>query len=122
MVVIEDDSALASLLIQSLQTRGYRTCRLDDGQDALALLGGARPEISAELIVLDVDLAGRGRSVRSASPGPRRRPEPNAGHHVTARAGEKEVLEALELGAFDHVAKPFSVPVLMQRVRRALRR
>jgi DNA-binding response OmpR family regulator len=32
------------------------------------------------------------------------------------------VLEALEAGAVDHVAKPFSVPVLMQRVRRALER
>jgi len=41
---------------------------------------------------------------------------------LTARSGEAEVLEALELGAFDHVAKPFSVPVLMQRIRRALRR
>lgn len=41
---------------------------------------------------------------------------------LTARAGEAEVVEALELGAFDHVAKPFSVPVLMQRVRCALRR
>jgi DNA-binding response OmpR family regulator len=39
---------------------------------------------------------------------------------LTARSGEREVLEALELGAFDHVAKPFSVPVLMQRIRRAL--
>ena len=28
---------------------------------------------------------------------------------LTARSGETEVLEALELGAFDHVAKPFSV-------------
>jgi DNA-binding response OmpR family regulator len=26
----------------------------------------------------------------------------------------------MELGAFDHVAKPFSLPVLLQRVRRAL--
>ena len=39
---------------------------------------------------------------------------------LTVRANELEVLKALELGAFDHVAKPFSVPVLMQRIRRAL--
>ena len=31
-----------------------------------------------------------------------------------------EVLKALELGAFDHIAKPFSMPVLMQLVRRAI--
>jgi DNA-binding response OmpR family regulator len=39
---------------------------------------------------------------------------------LTFRADEREVLEALELGAFDHVTKPFSLPVLMQRIRRTL--
>jgi DNA-binding response OmpR family regulator len=39
---------------------------------------------------------------------------------LTFRASEREVLASLELGAVDHVAKPFSVPVLMQRVRRLL--
>jgi len=29
-------------------------------------------------------------------------------------------LEALELGACDHVAKPFSLPVLLQRIRHTL--
>jgi DNA-binding response OmpR family regulator len=39
---------------------------------------------------------------------------------LTARAGESEILKALELGAVDHVAKPFSVPVLLQKVRQLL--
>ena len=39
---------------------------------------------------------------------------------LTARSAEAEVLTALKLGAFDHVAKPFSLSVLMQRVQRAL--
>ncbi len=37
-------------------------------------------------------------------------------------ATESEVLQALEAGAVDHVTKPFSVPVLIQRVRRAMER
>ena len=41
---------------------------------------------------------------------------------LTARAGEDETVRALELGAFDFVAKPFSVPVLVERLRRALER
>jgi DNA-binding response OmpR family regulator len=40
---------------------------------------------------------------------------------LTARTGERDVLAALELGAIDHVAKPFSVPVLMHKVRMVLR-
>jgi DNA-binding response OmpR family regulator len=39
---------------------------------------------------------------------------------LTVRTAETEVVTALELGAFDHVAKPFSLLVLMQRIRRAL--
>lgn len=39
---------------------------------------------------------------------------------LTARSAETEVLTALKLGAFDHVAKPFSLPVLLQRIHRAL--
>jgi DNA-binding response OmpR family regulator len=41
---------------------------------------------------------------------------------LTARVSEQEVLLALNAGAVDHVSKPFSVPVLMQRVRRAMER
>jgi DNA-binding response OmpR family regulator len=39
---------------------------------------------------------------------------------LTVRAGEVEVVKALEMGAADHVAKPFSIQVLMRRVQRAL--
>ena len=40
---------------------------------------------------------------------------------LTARTGERDVLTALELGASDHITKPFSVPVLMHKVRTALK-
>jgi DNA-binding response OmpR family regulator len=40
---------------------------------------------------------------------------------LTVRSHESEVVQALDEGAFDHVAKPFSVPILLQRVRRAMR-
>jgi DNA-binding response OmpR family regulator len=39
---------------------------------------------------------------------------------LTARSGEAEAREVLELGAFDHLPRPFSVPVLLQRIRHAL--
>ena len=41
---------------------------------------------------------------------------------LTARASQREILTALELGATDHIAKPFSLAVLMQRVERVLAR
>ena len=122
VVVVEDDAALASVLVESLQTRGHRTRWLDDGPKAVAALAGADPDLSADLILLDVDLPGlSGLSVlrRLAADGVLSRSRVIM---LTARAGETDVLAALELGAIDHVAKPFSVPVLMQKVRRALSR
>ena len=86
----------------------------------MTALTGPDPELRPELILLDVDLPGLdGISVlrQLARDGVLDRSRVIM---LTARAGETEVLEALELGAVDHVAKPFSVPVLMQRVRRAL--
>lgn len=122
VVVVEDDPMLASVLIDSLETRGYRTRWIDDGQKAVSLLAGASPEVSPALIVLDVDLPGLdGLSIlrRLARDDVLRSTRVIM---LTARSGEAEVLEALELGAYDHVAKPFSVPVLMQRIRRSLKR
>lgn len=120
VAIVEDDDVLAPLLDHALQTRGYRTRRIADGDEAARLLGGPRPALRAEVVLLDWDLPGRdGLTVL--------RGLADDGGLVstkvvmlTFRASEREVLASLELGAVDHVAKPFSVPVLMQRVRRLL--
>ncbi|MCA1656540.1 MAG: response regulator, partial [Actinobacteria bacterium] len=122
VVIVEDDGPLAELLAQSLQTRGYAVSLIEDGEQALNRLGGPHPALAARVIILDWDLPGlKGIDVLRS-----------LGAHgllgrsrvimLTARTSEREVLQALEAGAIDHVAKPFSVPVLMQRVRRAMDR
>jgi len=35
---------------------------------------------------------------------------------MTARSRDDEVLAAWELGVTDHIAKPFSIPVLLHRI------
>ncbi|HEX5622617.1 MAG TPA: response regulator [Solirubrobacteraceae bacterium] len=120
VALVEDDDILAPLLLHALQTRGYSVRRIPDGDEAARLLGGPRPELRAELVLLDWDLPGRdGLTVL--------RGLAEDGGLVatqvvmlTFRASEREVISSLELGAVDHIAKPFSVPVLMQRVRRLL--
>ena len=122
IVVVDDDDVLAGLLIDSLQTRGYRTQRFADGQQAADALSGASPTVAPSLILLDVDLPGLdGLAVlrRLAKDGVLERTRVIM---LTAHSGEAEVVEALELGACDHVSKPFSVPILIQRIRRALKR
>jgi PleD family two-component response regulator len=120
VAVVDDDPALAELLRQALETRGYTTRRITDGDEALELLGGRQPRVRARVVLLDVDLPGRdGFTVLRALAA-----DGVAGRtHIimlTVRAGEVEVVKALEMGAADHVAKPFSIQVLMRRVQRAL--
>lgn len=120
MVVVDDDEALSSLLIQTLDTHGYSTRFIADGEEAVEMLAGDNPSIQAKVILLDVGLPsldGIGVLRRLGQDGILRRTRVVT---LTARTGEDEVMETLNLGAVDHVAKPFSVSVLMQRVSRAM--
>lgn len=125
VLVVEDDALLVPLLRHALEAQGRTVEVAEDGPTALALLTGdpaaaVVPRLRAGLVLLDIDLPGAsGLQVlrRLGSAGVL------AGTKVivlTARSTEAEVLEALELGAVDHVAKPFSLPVLLHRVRLAL--
>ncbi|HSO91791.1 MAG TPA: response regulator, partial [Arthrobacter sp.] len=120
VVVVEDDPLLAELLRHALTTRGYRFRHFTDGRAAAGELAGNPPTLRSRVVLLDVDLpALNGFSVLRQMA----ITDNLAATRVimlTAHSSETEIVIALELGAFDHVAKPFSVPVLMQRVRRAL--
>ena len=121
VVIVEDDDTLAGLLAHTLQTQGLVVHRFSDGQKAAAALAGASPSVQSQIVLLDVELPGlNGLGVlrRLAQSGVLRRSRVIM---LTARSAESEVLEAMQLGAFDHVAKPFSLPVLMQRIRRTMR-
>ena len=120
IVIVDDDEALGTLLERTLDDRGYHTHWIRDGAEAAELLTGEDPTLRASLIILDVGLPGMdGLSLlrRLTRDGITRRSRVLM---LTARSAEAEVVKALELGAFDHVPKPFSVSELIHRVRRAL--
>jgi DNA-binding response OmpR family regulator len=120
-VLVEDDDVLAELVMHALATRGYSARWIADGDEAATLLGGERPSVRAGLVLLDWDLR-RATAHRAARARRRRRARRTRVVMLTMRASEREVLATLEIGATDHIAKPFSVAVLMQRVRRLLAR
>jgi diguanylate cyclase (GGDEF)-like protein len=120
VVCVEDDQALVELLLSTLQTHGYSARAISDGEQARSVLCGSHPVLRCRVLLLDVDLPGLdGHSLlrqfaRQGLLGSMRV------IMLTARASELETLKTLELGAFDHVAKPFSLPVLIHRVKRAI--
>ena len=121
VLLVDDDETLASLLLHALANRGYTTRWLQDGLETVDALVGPNPTLRASLILLDVDLPGLDgigvlrQLAREGIVGQTRV------IMVTRRTSEEEVLTCLELGAFDHISKPFSVPVLLQKIKGALR-
>jgi DNA-binding response OmpR family regulator len=120
VVIVEDDAPLAHIIVGALEQSGLRVSHLDDGAIALERLAGTKRDLSPRVVLLDVGLPG----VDGYEILRRIVAHPSPAHSrvimLTARAAEPEVVRAFELGAFDHIAKPFSVPVLVHRVRRAL--
>ena len=119
--IVEGDAALVALLQHAMETRSLRVATFADGETAAAALTGASPEIQASVILLGVDIpALNGLEVlRRLKAGEITRLSSVV--MLTSRTGERDVLAALELGATDHIAKPFSVPVLMHKVRTVLK-
>ncbi|HKR09441.1 MAG TPA: response regulator [Gemmatimonadaceae bacterium] len=121
VAIVDDDAALVSLLQHSMETRNMRVATYPDGEAAVAALTGASPEVQASVILLGVDIpALNGLDVlRRLKAG--EITSKSSVVMLTSRTGERDVLTALELGAMDHIAKPFSVPVLMHKVRTVLK-
>jgi len=118
VLLVDDDEALAALVLHALSGRGWSVRWLQDGAEAVKLLDD--PAFHARTVLLDVGLPGLdGLSVLRHLGGTARLATTRV-VMLTVRANEREVLEALDLGAFDHVGKPFSLSVLLHRVRRAL--
>ncbi|WP_310571078.1 response regulator [Gemmatimonas sp.] len=120
VALIEDDPALAELLELTLGVAGHCVRRWTDGADVAAALCGPTPAVAARVILLDINLPtidGLTLLRRLGASGVLRTSRVIV---MSVRASEDEMLQAFAAGAFDFVAKPLSVPVLMQRVRRAL--
>lgn len=121
VAIVLDDAPLVSLLQHAMESRSLRVATFADGETAAAALTGRTPEVQASLILLGVDLPSlNGLDVlRRLKAGDVTRLTSVV--MLTARTGERDVLTALELGAIDHIATPFSVPVLMHKVRTLLK-
>src|ERR1700678_659970 len=118
IVLVEDEEHLAQGLLFNLQAEGYRTHHESDGDSALTYL--MKPPENIAAIVLDGMLPGADgftivRAMREAQ-----RYTPIL--MLTARSRPEEILEGIEAGADDYLAKPFDLNILLVRLKSLLRR
>ena len=118
VLIVEDETALVTLLRYNLEKQGFRVEEATDGQEALLRLAEEKPDI----VLLDWMLPHlSGIEVcRRLRRGPETRDIPIV--ILTARGEETDKVRGLDSGADDYVTKPFSPAELISRLRAVLRR
>jgi len=116
ILVVEDEKSVAEALERGLQLEGFEVDVAKNGDDGLWMA----QEGSYDAVLLDIMLPGMNgykicRTLRGA------------GNWIpiimlTAKDGELDEAEGLDLGADDYLTKPFSLVVLVSRLRALLRR
>ena len=118
VIIVDDDVCVADLIAQALQLRGLRVHRLTDGAEAAELLTDG--SLSARVLLLDVGLPGLDGFGVLRALGDAGILAESAVIMLTARSSVAETLLALELGATEHITKPFSLAVLLRRIEQVL--
>ncbi len=115
ILIVEDDDDTAEVVCTLLEDAGYNTVAVDRGESALQEIANMQPD----LVLLDINLPDINglevlRSVRVHSFLPM--------IILSGFGKDRDRVAALEAGADDYMAKPFSPEELIARVRALLRR
>ena len=116
ILVVDDDRAVRESLRRSLEFNGYAVTLAEDGAQALAQVGAARPDaVIMDVMMPRLDGLDATRALRAA------------GNDVpllvlTARDAVGDRVAGLDAGADDYLTKPFALDELLARLRALLRR
>lgn len=118
LLLVEDDAALAELLVWNFEREEFEVEHTADGEEALLLAQESPPD----LVLLDWMIEG----LSGIEVCRRLRRLPDTANvpiiMLTARGEEEDRVRGLETGADDYVTKPFSPRELVARVGAVLRR
>lgn len=118
ILLVEDDRALAELLVYNLEREDFEVQATSDGEDAMLLAQEQAPD----LVLLDWMIEG----ISGIEVCRRLRRLPSTANvpiiMLTARGEEVDRIRGLETGADDYITKPFSPRELVARVSAVLRR
>ena len=115
ILVVDDEESISEFVKRVLELEGYDVTTTADGESALARLSEQAPD----LVLLDIKMPGLNgyqvlEHIRKTSSVPV--------IMLTAVREQTAMDSSLKLGASDYIIKPFSVKVLIARVKAKLRR
>jgi len=115
VLVVEDESSIASFVALYLKNAGYAVRTAANGNEALAQVAASQPAlIVLDLMLPDIDGIEVCRRIRKSSDVPILM--------LTARDEDVDKIIGLEVGADDYLTKPFNPRELVARVKSILRR
>ena len=115
LLIVEDEPDIHELLEAYLHDAGYETTIAGDGVEALAKFQKDKFDlILLDLMLPKIDGFGVCEFIRRESNVPILM--------LTALDGEQEQLRGFQMEIDDYVTKPFSMPILLQKIRAILRR
>ena len=115
IMVVDDEENIRSALSFALKREGYAVVGAASGTEALRLSQSENPDlILLDRMLPEMDGVEVCRQLRTMSRVPI--------IMVTARASELDTVVGLEVGADDYVSKPFSMNILLARIKALLRR
>ncbi len=114
ILIVDDEPELLRSLTIRFGAAGYQTITASNGIEGIERLKEANPDI----IILDIMMPGLSgldtlkemKRISFATPV----------IMLTAYGTPKSAIEALTLGAYDHLAKPFNTQTLLEMVKKAL--
>jgi DNA-binding NtrC family response regulator len=114
ILVADDDPTIRGNLALLLTSEGYRVLEAADGRQAAERLG----DRAVSLVLLDLKMPGAGglELLREFQD----RLEETPVIVITAFGGSQAAIEAMKLGAYDYITKPFDLDEVLFTVRRAL--
>jgi len=114
VLIVDDEAEIRRALRLALEARGYRVTAVACGEDAIAAMERARPDV----VLLDLLMPGMG-GLAACKQMRERWPVPIIVLSVMGQ--EQDKVAALDAGADDYLTKPFGFDELMARIRVAER-
>jgi two-component system, NtrC family, response regulator AtoC len=116
VLIADDDATLRSAMSDLFTVEGYDVELVETGEDVLSRLTG-NGDGSPDLVLMDLVMPGKSgmdilRELRTSQP------PPLPVIVITGHGSAKVAIEAIQLGAYDYVTKPFDLDDVLLTVRR----
>jgi DNA-binding response OmpR family regulator len=115
VLLVEDEKTLSSIIMDTLESEGFRTFQAFDGNEGLRLFLDKQPDILiADVMMPKMDgfeMVGKIRNTNKTTPI----------LFLTARSSIEDLVSGFELGANDYLRKPFKMQELIVRIKALLK-